>query len=326
MDRFNAIMAFARVVESGSFARAAARLDISVSAVSRQVAELESHLDTRLLNRTTRRVSLTESGRMFYERCVQLLSDLDEAEQSARAGSIRPRGTLRLTCSVTFGERHLAPAIADFVTRFPEMRFDVELSDRAADLVDEGFDAALRIGKIGSQHVVGRRLATTRLICCAAPAYLARYAEPKRPEDLAKHTCLTYEYLPIRHAWPFRDAQGKEFTVKIGGPFHANSGHFLSALAVAGAGIVFEPDFIVGPDVIAGRLKQVLRGYEPAPANIYLAYPSRRHLSAKVRAFADYLAERFTRADWHVDGMPRVPEPRREPVVAGTPRARSRRA
>ena len=162
-----AIIAFARVVESGSFARAAGRLDVSVSSVSRQVADLEAHLDARLLNRTTRRLSLTESGRAFYERSLQLLADLEEAEESASAGTARPRGTLRLTCGITFGVRYLAPAIAEFVTRHPEMRFDVELSDRAVDLVDEGFDAALRIGKIGSQQLVGRKVGVTRLICCA---------------------------------------------------------------------------------------------------------------------------------------------------------------
>src|SRR5881409_2941565 len=201
MDRFHAIEAFAKVVETGSFARAAERLGVSVSSVSRQVAELEAHLDARLLNRTTRRLSLTESGRVFHERCVQLLADLEEAEQSAHAGTIKPRGTLRLTCAVTFGERHLAPAIAEFMARYPEMCFDIELSDRAVDLVEEGFDAAVRIGNIGSQNLVGRKIGTTRLICCAAPAYLKQYGEPKKPEDLTAHRCMTYEYASLRNVW-----------------------------------------------------------------------------------------------------------------------------
>src|SRR5690348_9523030 len=161
MDRFQALTAFARVVESGSFVAAAGRLGISVSAVSRHVAELETHLDVRLLNRTTRRLALTESGSAFYERCVQLLADLDEAEQSASAAAVTPRGTLRLSAPVTFGERHVAPAIAAFVERYPEMHFDVELSDRAVDLIEEGFDAALRIGAIGSQNLVGRSVGVT---------------------------------------------------------------------------------------------------------------------------------------------------------------------
>ena len=194
MDRLQAITAFARVVESGSFARAAERLDVSVSSISRHVSELEAHLDARLLNRTTRRLSLTESGRAFYERCVQLLADLEEAEESASAGTARPRGTLRLTCGTTFGARHLAPAIAEFVGRHPQMRFDVELSDRAVDLVDEGFDAAVRIGKIGSQQLVGRKIGVTHLVCCASPdIWSARGAQ--KNED--SHASLShYEYRP----------------------------------------------------------------------------------------------------------------------------------
>jgi len=309
MDRFQAITTFARVVETGSFARAALRLDVSVSSVSRQVAILEAHLDTRLLNRTTRRLSLTESGRLFYERCVQLLADLEEAEQSAHAGTVRPRGTLRLTSSITFGARHLAPAIAAFMARHPEMRFDVELSDRAVDLVEEGYDAAVRIGDIGSRNVVGRKVAVTRLVCCAAPSYLARHGEPRRPEDLAGHVCLTYEYSASKDVWAFRDRQGAEHKVRIGGPIHANNGRFLEALAVAGAGIVCEPDFIVGPDVRSGALVPLLRDYAPPVSAIHVAYPSRRHLSAKVRAFADFLVERFATPEWAMAETPARSQP-----------------
>jgi len=298
VDRFLAINAFVRVVEAGSFARAAERMDVSVSAVSRQVAELENHLDARLLNRTTRRLSLTESGRAFHERAVQLLADLEEAEQSANAGTLAPRGTLRLTSSNTFGARHLAPAIAEFVSRYPAMRFDIELSDRATDLVEEGFDVAVRIGSIGSQNLVGRKVGVTSLICCAAPSYLARHGEPRTPEDLAQHQCLSYEYSPQRNLWPFRDRQGRERDVRIAGPVHANSGSFLEALAAEGVGICYEPDFIVGPEVKAGRLKVLLRTFAPPPSSIYVAYPSRRHLSAKVRVFADFLATRFANPDW----------------------------
>ena len=301
MDRFQAITAFAKVIETGSFARAAERLGVSVSSVSRQVAELEAHIDARLLNRTTRRLSLTESGRAFHERCVQLLADLEEAEQSANAGTAKPRGTLRLTSSITFGARHLAPAIAEFIVRYPEMRFDIELSDRAVDLVEESVDVAVRIGNIGSQNLVGRRVGITRLICCAAPSYLNREGEPRTPEDLATHKCLTYEYSSSGNLWRFHDRQGRERNVRIAGPIHANSGRFLEALAVEGAGIAFEPDFIVGPDLRAGRLVRLLRGFEPPLANIYVVYPSRRHLSAKVRVFTDFLAQRFATADWALD-------------------------
>ncbi|MGH8714525.1 MAG: LysR family transcriptional regulator [Casimicrobiaceae bacterium] len=314
MDRLQAITAFARVVEAGSFVRAADRLGVSVSAVSRHVADLEAHLDVRLLNRTTRRLSLTESGRVFYERSVQLLADLEEAEQSASASTITPRGTLRLSAPVTFGERHLAPAIAAFVARHPGMRFDVELADRAVDLVDEGFDAAVRVGAIGSQNLVGRRIAETRLVCCAAPAYLARHGEPKRPEDLATHQCLIYSYAPQRSIWLFRDRDGAARQVRVSGVVHANSGRFLEVLAAEGVGIACEPDFIVGPEVRAGRLVPILRSFQPPPSSIQVVYPSRRHLSAKVRAFADFLRARFESAEWGAES-PRAggTAPRRAP-------------
>ena len=314
MDRFHAIAAFAKVVETGSFARAAERLGVSVSAVSRQVADLEAHLDSRLLNRTTRRLSLTESGRVFYERCVQLLADLEEAEQSAHAGTLKPRGTLRLTCGTTFGVRHLAPAMVGFIERFPEMRLDLELSDRAVDLVDEGFDVAVRIGNVGSQNLVGRKIGETRLICCASPAYLARHGEPKQPEDLSRHACLTYEYASQKNLWAFRDRTGRERSVRVSGPVHGNSGAMLSALAKAGLGVIVAPDFQVGPEVRDGRLTRILRAFELAPINIYVVYPSRRHLSAKVRAFAEFLSERFLNPEW-VMKEPAAVERRRATTV-----------
>lgn len=313
MDRFHAIEAFVNVVEAGSFARAAERLGVSVSSVSRHVTELEAHLDARLLNRTTRRLSLTEIGRAFHERCVQLLADLEEAEQSAGEGTVAPRGTLRLTCGVTFGSRHLAPAIAEFMARYPAMRFDAELSDRIVDLVYEGFDAAVRIGAVGGQNLVARKVGETRLVCCAAPAYLAQHGEPRAPEDLAAHVCLTYAYAPQSGLWPFRDAEGRERNVRITGPAHANNGAFLAALAVAGVGIAFEPDFVVGPDVRAGRLVPLLRAFSPRAAGIHVVYPSRRHLSAKVRAFTDFLVQRFTGAEWAL-AVPSIAAAGRKPV------------
>jgi DNA-binding transcriptional LysR family regulator len=300
MDRFQALTAFARVVETGSFARAAERLGVSVSAVSRQVSELEAHLGVRLLNRTTRRLSLTESGQSFYDRCVQLLADLEEAEVAVTSASVVPRGTLRLTSSATFGARHLAPAIAAFVARYPQVRFDVELSERVVDIVEEGFDVAVRIGTAGSQNLVARRIGASRILCCASPSYLERHGEPHVPEDLAKHACLSYEYLPNRNVWSFRDPAGGDLSVRIDGPVHGNNGRFLVALAAEGAGISHEPDFIVGPDVRAGRLKPILTKFEPPPLPIYVVYPSRRHLSAKVRAFSDFLFERFNLEKWGI--------------------------
>ncbi len=304
MDRFNAITAFAKVVETGSFARAAERLDVSVSSVSRQVADLEAHLDARLLNRTTRRLSLTETGRAFHERCVQLLADLAEAEESAGAGAVVPRGTLRLSCAVAFGTLYVAPAVGAFMARYPDMRFDVELSDRLVDLVEEGFDAAVRIGPIRGQNLVGRKVGTTQLVCCASPSYLARHGEPKTPADLAGHACLLYAYAAQRDTWTFGTRTGEELKVRVAGPVHSNSGDFSGALAVEGIGIAYEPDFIVGEDVRAGRLVPILRTYAPPQSAIHVVYASRRHLSAKVRAFAEFLAERFARPAWALAPKP----------------------
>jgi DNA-binding transcriptional LysR family regulator len=299
MDRLGAIQVFAQVVESGSFAKAAERLGLSTSATSRHVADLEAHLQTRLLNRTTRRVSLTESGRAFYERAVQLLADLEEAEQEAARAAVVPRGTIRLTTSVNFGVRHLAPAIAEFLGRHAEVRFDVSLSDRVVDLIEEGFDLAVRLGTTGSENVVARKLGETRLVPCASPQYLSAHPAPKAPEDLAAHNCFTYEYITPRNVWRFRDAAGGERAVRIAGTLHSNNGDLLAEIAARGCGIVFEPAFIVGPDVRAGRLVPLLQDFIAPPVPIYAVYPSRKHLSAKVRAFVDFLVMRFEDApDW----------------------------
>jgi DNA-binding transcriptional LysR family regulator len=299
VDRLSAIQVFAQVVESGSFAKAAERLGLSTSAASRHVAELETHLQTRLLNRTTRRVSLTESGRAFYERAVQLLADLQEAEQEASSAAVVPRGTIRLTTSVNFGVRHVAPAIAAFLAAYRDVRFDVSLADRVVDLVEEGFDLAIRIGAPGADNLVARKLGETRLVPCASPAYLARHGAPKTPQELAGHNCFTYEYVTPRNVWRFRDRAGNEHDVRVSGTLHSNNGDLLAEAAALDAGIVFEPAFIVGPEVRAGRLVPLLQDFVPPPVPIYAVYPSRKHLSAKVRRFVEFLVERFAAAqDW----------------------------
>jgi DNA-binding transcriptional LysR family regulator len=299
MDRWEAMRVFSQVVEAGSFSAAAARLGLSTTAASRHVADLEAHLQTRLLNRTTRRVSLTESGRAFYERAVQLLADLEEAEQEAGRAAVVARGTIKLTASVNFGVRHVAPVIAAFLAAHPGVRFDVSLSDRIVDLVEEGFDVAVRIGAPGSENLVARKLGETRLVPCASPAYLAAHGAPRVPEDLAQHNCFTYEYVSPRNIWRFHDAKGEERAVRVGGRLHSNNGDLLAEAAAQGAGIVFEPAFIVGPDVRAGRLVPLLQEFSAPPMPIYAVYPSRKHLSAKVRLFVDFLVERFVEApDW----------------------------
>jgi DNA-binding transcriptional LysR family regulator len=301
MDRLSAIRVFAQVVESGSFAKAAERLGLSTSATSRHVGELEAHLQTRLLNRTTRRVSLTESGRAFYERSVQLLADLDEAEQEAARAAVVPRGTIKLTTSVVFGVRHVAPAIAAFLARNPGVKFDVSLSERIVDLVEEGFDLGIRIGGSGTENIVARRLGETRLVPCASPEYLAAHGAPQTPEELEKHNCFTYEYVSPRNLWRFRDASGREHAVRVSGNLHSNNGDFNAGAAARGAGIALEPAFVVAPDVRAGRLVPLLQDFAPAPVPIYAVYPSRKHLSAKVRLFVDFMVESFAGTrDWDI--------------------------
>jgi DNA-binding transcriptional LysR family regulator len=230
---------------------------------------------------------------------VQLLQDLEEAEQEAARTAVAPRGTIRLTTSVNFGTRHVAPAIAAFLARHAEVKFDVQLSDRIVDLVEEGFDLAIRIGATGSENLVARRLGETRLVPCASPGYLKTRGVPRTPADLERHNCFTYEYVSPRNQWSFRDAQGREHPVRVGGNLHANNGDLLAEAAAQGAGIVFEPGFVVGEYIRAGRLVPLLPEFETPSSPIYAVYPSRKHLAAKVRVFVDFLVERFAHAgDW----------------------------
>lgn len=281
-----------------SFVKAAERLDLSTTAVSRYVAELEAHLHTRLLQRTTRRISLTETGRAFHERCVQILAELDEAEREAAREAVEPRGTLRLTSSINFGTHQVTPAIALFLARHPHVKIDVSLSDRIVDIIEEGFDLAIRIGGPGAPNLVARKLGETRFVLCASPDYIARHGAPGSPEDLARHNCLTYEYA-LRDAWTFRDAAGRERSVRVAGSLNSNNGDLNAAAAAQGVGIALEPDFIVGSELKRGKLVPVLESFEAPALPIYAVYPSRRFLPAKVRAFVDFLVERFAGTkDW----------------------------
>lgn len=296
MDKLAAIQAFVAVVEQGGFARAAARASGSTSSLSRRVAELERHLGVRLLNRTTRKLSLTEAGQSFYERVAQLLADLQEAETMANAVAAAPRGTIRMTCSHAMAVQRVGAAIASFVARYPQVRFDVSVSDRIVDLVEEGIDLAIRIGRVGSAQLVARRLGTARLYACAAPAYLKKHGTPRHPADLAHHAVLTYAYAPNPRLWRLHDGAGRVHEVRVSGPLHANSGELAVAAAVAGLGIVLEPDFIVAAPLAAGTLVRVLPDCEGPPAEIWAAYPSRRHLSVKVRMFVEHIAAYFSTA------------------------------
>jgi DNA-binding transcriptional LysR family regulator len=293
MDRWAAMEAFVRVVEAGSFVAAAERSGSSTSSLSRQVAELEQHLGVRLMNRTTRRLSLTESGQSYYERCVTLLADVQEAEAIAGQAAAQPRGTIRLTCSHNMAEMRVAPAIAAFVGRYPEMKFDLVVADRVVDLVDEGFDLAIRVGPVGSDRLVARRLGSMRLVPCAAPPYLARRGTPATPQELAQHDALTYAYSATPRVWRFTDTAGTLHEVRVAGSLHANSGDALRSAAEAGLGVICEPDFLVNNSLRAGRLVPLLSEFQGMGGEIWAVYPSRRHLSLKVRLFVDHIAATF---------------------------------
>ncbi len=313
MDRLAAMDAFVRVVEQGSFVRAAAALDLSTSALSQRVADLEAHLGARLLNRTTRKLSLTESGQAFYERAVQVLADLDEAETLASSSAASPRGVLKVTCAHAIAVQRLAPAMARFHAQHPEVRFEVSVSDRVVDLVEEGFDLAIRIGIVGSDLLVARKLGEMRLLLCAAPSYLKRRGTPRTPADLAQHDLLTYAYARTPRLWSLRAPDGAQIEIKAQGSLHANSGQVLVAAAEAGQGIVLETDFHVAQALAARTLVRVLPEYEGGGGDIWAVYPSRRHLSAKVRLFVDHLAQSFAQTPARTPRatVPRGPSSRR---------------
>src|SRR5512135_420865 len=277
MDRFSSMEAFVRVVEAGSFVAAADRLGISTSSLSRLVADLEQHLGTRLLNRTTRRLSLTESGQAYYERCVTLLADLAEAEAMAGQSAAQARGTVRLTCSYSMAEQKVAPAIASFVARHPAVKFELVVSDRVVDLVEEGFDLAIRVGAVGSDRLVARRLGSMRLVLCASPRYLDRHPAPAVPADLARHNALTYAYSASPRLWRFTGRDDSVHEVRVAGNLHANSGDALRAAAVQGLGVIYEPDFLLDAAIRAGELVPLLPDYRSGGGDIWAVYPSRRH-------------------------------------------------
>lgn len=293
MDRWSAMDAFVRVVETGSFVAAAERLAISTSSLSRLVAELEQHLGARLLNRTTRRLSLTESGQSYYERCVVLLADLAEAEALAGQAAAEPRGTIRLTCSFSMAEQRVAPAIASFSEAHAQVKFELVVSDRMVDLVEEGFDLAIRVGRVGGETLVARRLGTTQTVLCAAPSYIARMGLPANPQDLARFNALTYAYASAPRLWAFTDRDGKTHEVRVTGTLHANSGDALRSAAIGGLGIVYEPEFLLQDALQQGQLVPLLPDYVGIRGDIWAVYPSRRHLSLKVRLFVDHIAAAF---------------------------------
>ncbi|HSC79535.1 MAG TPA: LysR substrate-binding domain-containing protein, partial [Chitinolyticbacter sp.] len=275
--------------EAGSFVRAAERLQISTTAASRLVADLENHLGTRLLNRTTRKLSPTESGFAYYERCQQILGDIEEAEAALSSATQRPRGTLRISAPLSLGIRHLSPLLAEYRQRYPDVALDLELADRAVDLVDEGFDLALRISPQLPGNLIARRLCPIRLVICASPDYLARHGVPATPQDLVTHNCLAYTYASTGDDWTF-GIDGSE-KVKVKGNFRANNGDMLCAAAIAGEGIVRQPTFLIADALRSGEVIPLLAEHGQPELYAWAVYPSRRHVTAKVRSMIDFLVE-----------------------------------
>lgn len=297
MDRLQAIQSFIAVVEAGSFVAAAEALGQSKAAVSRHVQELEAHLGTRLLHRTTRRLSLTPEGRLFHARGQGLLADLADAEAEVSARSAQAVGTVRVNAPVTFGHLHLAPLWADFEQRHPRVRLEVTLSDRMVDLVDEGFDLAIRIARLGASSLVSRPLSSTRMVLCASPAYLARHGEPTHPGELAGHTIWAYSGFSMGDEWPFDGPEGP-VVATVHPTLRSNSGETCRIGALRGHAIVLQPSFLVGQDLLDGSLVELMPAYRSVRLGIHAVYPSRKHLPSKVRLLVDHLAAAFHTARW----------------------------
>lgn len=298
MGRLSSMATFVDVVEAGGFTAAADKTRLSRAAVSKSVMQLEDHLGTRLLNRTTRRISLTETGRVYYERCKAILSDVEEAESIAGELTTEPRGTLHVNAPTSFGVMHLGAAVAAYCQQHPQVQVSLSLTDRFVDIVSEGFDVVVRIAELEDSSLIARKVAPCRRVLCASPEYLNRYGTPKVPQDLAIHRCLFYTNLPTANAWVLTGPNGVE-TVRVSGPICADNGEVLKTGAIAGLGIALEPTFIVGADICAGQLQLVLPEYCPPEIAIYAVFPSKRYLSAKVRTFVDFLSGYFGESpDW----------------------------
>lgn len=292
MELLAGMAIFARVVDAGGISVAARDLHLSKSAVSKQLSALEDRLGARLLQRTTRRMSLTEAGAGFLEHCRRVVAEAEAAESAVGALQVEPRGTLRINGPMTFGTMHLAAAIPDFLARYPQVSIDLALNDRLVDLLDEGFDVAVRIGRLADSSLVARKLAPARRVIVAAPSYLDRRGRPATLAELAGHDVLSYSYVSTADEWRFQGPGGEE-GVRVEPRLKANNGDILLAACLAGAGIAAVPTFISGPSLRAGTLVRVLPQYESAGLGIHAVWPTGRHLSAKVRAFVDFLAERF---------------------------------
>ena len=294
MESLTDIAVFVQVVESSSFTAAAERLDISKSVVSKYVTRLEDYLGARLLNRTTRRLSLTEVGRVFYDRSRKGLADIEDAQLEVSRLQAEPRGTLRINVPMSFGILHVAPALPEFQRQYPDLTVDMNLDDRKVDVIEEGFDVSVRISELPDSSLVARRIAPCRHAVVASPSYLEQHGTPRSPEDLHDHNIITYRYQQSANKWHFQSKDTKSISVDVSGSLIMNNSLAIRESIREGIGITRTPTFVVGKDVQEGRLVKVLTGYETLEVQIFLVYPQRRHLAPKVRAFIDFMAERIS--------------------------------
>lgn len=292
-DRFEDLRTFVAVVQNRSFAAAARRLGVVKSAVSRRVQELEERLGAHLINRSTRSLSLTDSGRIFFESATALLAGLEEAEGLAAHGASQPVGNLRIIAPTSFGRLHLVPMVCSFMEEHPRLSIELSLSDEFVDLVSEGFDMAIRIGELQDSNLSARSLGAIRRVAIASPAYIARFGAPKKPSDLMSHRCISYTNVDDKKFWRFVDPRiGKEQSVDVNSRLRMNDGDALCEAARAGAGITVLPTFIVHKSVVAGELVPVMLPYEKVPTELHAIYPSRKLVPAKVKAFVNFVASK----------------------------------
>jgi DNA-binding transcriptional LysR family regulator len=293
MDRFGDMHMFVSVVETGSISAAAERLGVAKSAVSRRLAELESRLGASLIHRTTRRLNLTDSGRAYYDRCVVILADLDEAEAAVSQAHRALKGRLKVALPHAFGLLHLAPLIQDFMAQHPDVQFELDFNDRQIDLMQEGFDLAIRIATLADSSLIARRLAPIRHAVCASPDYLARHGIPSVAADMVHHACLVYSNLSDPGLWSYRGPDGRPGSVRVPVRLAASSGDFLIRAAIAGEGLILHPTFYIHEALRSGKLVRVLSDHAWPELSAYAVYPPTRHLSSRVRAFIDFVAERL---------------------------------
>lgn len=293
MDKWLAMTVFDKVVDLGSFVRAAEALGLSTTAVSRHVSELESHLGTRLLQRTTRSLHLTEAGTLFHQQGRHLLEELAGIETEMLRSNQEPNGLLRISAPVPFGARHLSPMLARFQAKYPAVKVEIVASDQKLDLVTEGLDLVLRITYELDGSMVARPITQIRTLICASPDYLARYGVPQHPADLEQHQCLVYTGTADPNIWRFYSSDGSEHKVKVSGGLSANNGDVLRGAAVEGIGITRQPTFLLGDALAKGQLVPLLEDYQMPVLTLYAMYPSRRFLSAKVRKMVEFLLEEW---------------------------------